>query len=196
MWVIVIACVIGVAYQWISFSNVFSSLLNTLSEFKKQKEILAYNLDSLQKKFIILSKEKEKTYAEAESLKNRIAKLDLSINQAANDKNFLQNENERLNKELAYIKEALRLWEGRVNDLREKELVLEKIATTKKELAQRIQAIKSNSRKAMGYTPFVSGNSGYILKDGEPTCNSSIAVDLEKIVIEKSAKRYPAILTK
>lgn len=203
LWIIVIAGTTLIVYQWISFSCVRSSLENALSESKKQKEILKSDLTVLQKKIAeqeknILSlsqdrekylselyKEKQRAYTEAECLRAKLAILSAPQNMGESS---LQSQNERLRKELAQTKEELRLWEGKIKNLEERELVLRKFSITKRALAQRVKALKDSARRIMSYTPFVAGNNGYLIKSGRSTLGTNNAVELGKIIVDRTTK--------
>jgi len=201
-WLIIIVALTLNIYQWFSFSNSRLMLENALSASEKQRNILQSDLNTVQRKVdekekVIkvlfqekerylseLYKEKQRAYVEAENLRAKISSLEGLGSQATNQSNQ-QDENWRLRKEVAGLKEELRLWEGKIKSLQEKQLVLQKMVITKKTLAQRVKAIRGGFNKIMCYTPLLAGNSGYLVKDGKPTLGRNNAVELEKIVVEK-----------
>ena len=153
LWIAIITAVSVLVYQEISNSHTRNYLANQLSTLQNEQDLLIYSLSDSRRKItgllVELYQEKERAYVEIQCLKDKIAKLQFSFSQIINDKRLAQSENERLNKELASLKEELRLWEGKVKDLNEKKLVLIKIEATKRELAQRAKDIKANSHQAL-----------------------------------------------
>jgi chromosome segregation ATPase len=198
LWIVILTATTILAYQWISFANTRLNLQNAISALEKQKEILRFELASLYKqvkekeqlftlslkeKYTILEalyKEKQRAYIEAEHLRAKIANLQNALSQKVND-------NTNLGKELTAAKEELRLWDGKIKNLKEKRVILGKIAITKKALTQREKAIRDSSR-ALCYTPLATANYGYLVKKGSSTSSGDTAVELERIIVEGAVK--------
>jgi chromosome segregation ATPase len=140
----------------------------------------------------VMPRDKEVILAELQEVRAKLNKAEETIAEETRKKEILESQNQRLNREINSLKEELRLWEGKINNIDEKKLVLERRNRGTKELCQRIWDFKLKAQKEIDQIKMALGNQGYLTKTGKSTFSREKIVKLEKIVVTNQPKDRPA----
>ena len=192
--VLLIAAILGVAGVIVYQTRIIRSLKEVIQASEEQK--LHINLGSLEEKLnnkegtlAVVKKSEAEIKFEIEELKAKLNQTVALLEEANKQKDALQQENASMGEQLAALKEELRLWEGQINNLEEKNMVLERRSKGWKELKKRISDFKRKAQKEMDRIKMELGNQGYITKEGKTTFSRKNIVELEKIIITHSSAR-------
>lgn len=192
--ILLIAAILGVAGVIVYQTHIIRSLKEVIQASEEQK--IHVNLGSLEEKLknkegtLAVVKKNEATIKfELEELKAKLNQTEALLSEANKQKETLQQENAVMGEQLAALKEELRLWEGQINNLEEKKMVLERRAKGWKELKKRISDFKVKAQKEIDRIKMELGNQGYITKQGKTTFSLKNIVELEKIIITHSSAR-------
>jgi chromosome segregation ATPase len=190
--VLLIAAILGVTGVIIYQTNIIRSLKEVIQASSEQK--VHVNLGPLEEKLnnkegtlVVVKKSQATIKFEMEELKAKLNQTEALLRDANEQKSTLQQENNNMSQQLAALKEELRLWEGQINNLEEKKMVLERRAKSLNELKIRIRNFKVKAQKEIDRIKMELGNQGYITKQGKTTFNHKNIVELEKIIITRSS---------
>ncbi|MFA6282461.1 MAG: hypothetical protein WCY05_08200 [Candidatus Omnitrophota bacterium] len=189
--VIAILCVAGVIiYQ----THIIRSLKEVIQVSEEQKIHVNFGpledkLNSKEGTLAVVKKSQASIKFEIEELKAKLNQTERLLDEANKQKDALQQENASMGAQIAALKEELRLWEGQINNLSEKNMVIERRAQGWEELKTRIWNFKVKAQKGIDRIKMELGNRGYITKEGKTTFNHKNIVELEKIIITRSSVR-------
>jgi len=135
------------------------------------------------------AQEKEALTKEITTLKEQLVQINGLLNQAVQEKQALQTEKDSLFAELALLKEDLRLWEGKIDRLDERRMVVERRGKGMRELAKRLKTLRIKAQREIDTAKLALGNHGYMTKEGKNTFARDKVVELEKIVVIHSRRK-------
>lgn len=180
----IVLAVILVVYQ----HKIIRSLKKALS--LAQGERVSVDLGQLGDKFkdkkgtlVAVNYDKDTLMGELIQVKAKLAEAEGMLRQAQEEKESLKEENAALNKAVADLKEEVRLWEGKINTLDEKKLVISKRNQSVKELRKRIWDLKVRAQREIDAVKMRLGNHGFMTRSGKTTFSREKIIQLEKIVV-------------
>jgi len=180
----IVLAVILVVYQ----HKIIRSLKRALSS--AQSERVSVDLGQLGDKFkdkkgtlVAVNYDKDTLMGELIQVKAKLAEAEGMLRQAQEEKESLKEENAALNKAVADLKEEVRLWEGKINTLDEKKLVIAKRNQSVKELRKRIWDLKVRAQREIDVVKMRLGNQGFMTRSGKTTFSREKIIQLEKIVV-------------
>jgi len=180
----IVLAVILVVYQ----HKIIRSLKRALS--LAQGERVSVDLGQLGDKFkdkkgtlVAVNYDKDTLMGELIQVKAKLAEAESMLRQAQEEKESLKEENAALNKAVADLKEEVRLWEGKINTLDEKKLVIAKRSQSVKELRKRIWDLKVRAQREIDAVKMRLGNQGFMTRSGKTTFSREKIIQLEKIVV-------------
>ena len=174
--------------------------LNQLAKYYEKLNALQITLAESEKERVLLSKENEvlitekaSLNAEITGLSDTLGQLQGLLNQANVDKKALRDDITRMTAELTALKEDLRLWEGRINNLSETQFVLANKQRSAVELRKRINALKTRAQREIDQYKSQFGNHGFVIKEKQSTLirdrikqfeGKVDRIDLKKIIVK------------
>ena len=192
--ILLIAAILGIIGIIVYQTHIIRSLKETILMSEEQK--VHVNLGPLEEKLnnkegtlAVVKKSEATIKLEMEELKVKLNQTEAQLDEANKQKEALQQENVNINGQLAALKEELRLWQGQINNLEEKKMVLERRAKGWKELKKRISDFNLKAQKELDRIKMELGNQGYITKQGKTTFSHKNIVELEKIIITHSSAK-------
>jgi len=133
--------------------------------------------------FALVKYDKDTLMGELLQIKAKLAETEGLLRQAQQENESLKEENAALTGAIAGLKEELRLWEGKINSLDEKKLVIKKRNQSLRELSKRIWDLKTRAQREIDKIKMELGNQGFLTKGGKTTFSREKIIQLEKIVV-------------
>lgn len=186
--ILLVAAIVLAAFSIAYQHKIIRSLKRALSS--AQSERVSVDLGQLGDKlkdkkgtFVPVAYDKDTLMGELVQIKAKLAQTEDLLKQSQQEKESLREENAALNKTIAGLKEEVRLWEGKINSLDEKKLVLDKRNRSLKELRKRIWDLKVKAQREIDKIKMELGNRGFLAKGGKSTFSREKIIQLEKIVV-------------
>ncbi|MDD4183518.1 MAG: hypothetical protein PHT53_06850 [Candidatus Omnitrophica bacterium] len=186
--ILLISAIVLAAFLVIYQHKIIRSLKEALSS--TQGETVNVDLgplgDKLKDKkgaFVPVKYDKDTLMGELVQIKAKLNETEGLLRQAQQEKESLKEENATLIEAVDSLKKELRLWEGKINSLDEKRLVIGKRNQSARELSKRIWDLKTRAQREIDKIKMELGNQGFITKGGKTTFSREKTIQLEKIVV-------------